>query len=209
MKDYEVELRALVPADQVERILEYCKRRGKLISRDRRFFIAYDDPDGSGPRSRQRDIRLRVTNGRPEIMVKTGNSGHVSRQEAGLPIVADTSLRQIMTALAIMGFSQGMAGLRVIRRHQVGEAEFALQEARLVAEPDKTHSYYLEVEIMTNRVGQATAEAAIRQIFADLNLVPLTPQETHAYIDTLNHKANQPFDYSHADWALINRAIKG
>lgn len=72
-KNIEVELRG--PLDEIshKKLLQYLETNGKLADRQSRFLIDYSTfLEGIG--GRKSDIRLRVTNGRVELIVKGASS---------------------------------------------------------------------------------------------------------------------------------------
>ncbi len=209
--EYEVELRAIVPESEISKLRRYCEEHGEFVVTDNRFFVDYSTFLES-VESRESDIRVRTTNGRREIILKKGGLGDSGRLENSLFIESGTSLQQVLSAMAIMGFKKGVAGIRTVHRYTLhhvaaqsdhGKIEVAIQEVRYYSNPDKTHSCFVEIEIMTSKAGQATAEQAVRQIFDELRLRPLSADETYAYIHKLNDEANGIFDFAEPNWDLI------
>lgn len=71
-KNIEVELRGPVSIEDVKKIEEFLSRNGKFRTSKDRVLIDYTS---EGIKERERDIRLRSTNGIPEIIVKLGKWG--------------------------------------------------------------------------------------------------------------------------------------
>lgn len=208
-QNYEVELRAIVPQSQIERLRKYCAEHGSFTGTDRRFFVDYSTFLES-VESRSRDIRVRSTNGRREIIIKKGGLGSNGRLEAGLFLEPGTPLRQMLTVMALMGFEKGVAGIRTVHRYQLTplkaakhNIEIAFQEANYYYRPDEIHSHFVEVEIMTTMAGQSAAEEVIRSVFSELQLQPFATNEFFAYIHLLNTEANGIFDFTSPNWPLI------
>lgn len=199
---FEVELRALLTDDQsVRRLQGYCLQHGKFIATDKRFLVDYST-FLEGVSGRTTDIRARSTNGKREIIIKKGSLADVSRQEISLPIEHST-LRQLLTAMGLMGFQKGAAAIRVMHRYELADTEVVIQEVRRYSEPSVVHSYFAEIEIMTDEAGQQSAEAAIRSIYGDVEIEPVATQEWYDYIDLLNREANGVFDFNDPDWLAI------
>ncbi len=202
---YEVELRAILADDDaVQTFRNYCERHGSFIQTDRRFLVDYST-FLEGVEHRTRDIRARSTNGRREIIAKIGGLADASRQEAGLYVEEGSTLRQLLTLMAFLGFEKGVAAIRIIHRYELNGAEVALQEVRYFNRPDDVHSYFTEIEVMTDKAGQAVAESSIRTIYNAAGVEPVSNEGWYAYIRQLNREANGVFDFQTADWSVVER----
>ena len=82
-KDIEVEIRGILNKDQYDQTKTLFEKLASLKENKSRILIDYSTfLPGEGIRDRQKDIRVRVTNGVPEIVVKLGSwGGSESRRE--------------------------------------------------------------------------------------------------------------------------------
>jgi len=71
----EVEIRGPLSQEQYQAVITYFEARGKKLDEKKRTFIDYSTFLEGGVRERDKDIRVRVTNGVPEIIVKLGSWG--------------------------------------------------------------------------------------------------------------------------------------
>jgi uncharacterized protein YjbK len=74
-KDIEVEIRGFLSKDDYERVSKILIQNGKKTAEKRRTLIDYSTFLPGGIRDRKKDIRIRETNGVPEIVVKIGAWG--------------------------------------------------------------------------------------------------------------------------------------
>ncbi len=198
MKDFEVEVRGPLSKAKYDLLLDVLHKKGKFKLERRRLFIDYSTfLDGEGLSGRTKDIRVRQTNGEPEIVVKIGAwTGNESRRELIVPTKTG-SFDTLVQVFAALGYTKGILGIRNSQVFQFQGAEFAVVEV-------PGHSYYFEAEIMGHKDETSEIEKRIRSICDGLGLTTFTPESFFAYIDDLNKSANEIFDfkaYSEGDFA--------
>ena len=72
-KDIEVEVSGALSAEKNAELIDFFEKNGKKVATKHRVLIDYSTFLGDGLRNRKKDIRLRITNGNPEIIVKLGD----------------------------------------------------------------------------------------------------------------------------------------
>lgn len=165
------------------------EKEGKKITDKNRVFIDYSTFLEGGVEDRKKDIRLRSTNGVPEIIVKIGEwSGTEQRKELsffGKPGQFDT----LVEIFAALGFKKGMLCVRKSRVYEYKGIEFALVEV-------PNYSHYYEAEKMAGADedgGKITEE--IRNVCLELGLEIFDKKSFFEYIHKLNDEANEIFNY--------------
>lgn len=188
--DIEVEIRGPLSDDQHDRLVQIFTKDGESHGVKDRVLIDYSTfAPGDTLAGRTRDIRLRVTNKIPEIIVKLGEwKGTDQRQELsikGQPGEFDTMVK----IFAAMGFGKGMLCIRRTEVFVYRGIEFALVEI-------PGHSRYFEAEQMvaTSSEGDA-ARKGIEAVCAELGLTLFDEQGFFSYVETLNREANEVFDF--------------
>ncbi len=195
MKNIEVELRGPLDTTHYERLLEYMKKNGTLVSTQKRLF--FDLSQTIGINNRTLDVRAKVTNDHIQIVVKKSDPGSVSREEAEVSVVAD-NLREALHVLALLGYPKGVYGERSISRYTVGDIEFAIQD--VISLSDKTlHSRFYEAEILATAGEEQQAEENLRQALARLGLPIHDTESWNTYEKQINADANGWFDFSSTD----------
>jgi adenylate cyclase class IV len=190
----EVELRGPIEEAAYQRLLNHASKEGVAVRRENRLLIDYSTfIEGIGERTL--DVRARITNGAPEIIVKKGRFGGSAREEVAVPIRSAT-LESAVRLLAMIGYEKGVACDRGISRFSLNGIEFAIQDVRIFGEPTRVHSRFFEAEIVTTPEGKDGAEAKVRATLDELGLKSFGEVEWYAYVETMNREANGVFDAS-------------
>ena len=183
-------MRGPLPAGKIERLIGLLEKEGKKITEKDRILIDYSTFLEGGVENRKKDIRLRSTNGIPEIIVKIGEwSGTEQRKElsfSGKPGEFDT----IVEIFGELGFRKGTLCVRKSRVYEYKGIEFAIVEV-----PE--HSYYFEAEKMASmdEDGEKITDE-IRNVCLELGLEIFDKKSFFEYIHELNNEANEVFDYA-------------
>jgi len=189
-KNIEIEIRGPLSKEKFEDLAGLFEAEGKKITEKNRVLIDYSTFLKGGVRNRQKDIRLRVTNGVPEIVVKLGKwSGADQRKELSVftkPGKFDT----LVEIFAALGFRKGVLCIRKSKIYEYKGIEFALVEV-------PGHSYYYEAEKMASkREDSEKITHEIKDICKDLKLEVFNQKQFFEYINQLNKEANEIFDYT-------------
>ncbi|MBI4086433.1 hypothetical protein HY416_00410 [Candidatus Kaiserbacteria bacterium] len=191
-RNIEIEMRGPLTTEKYSELKAFLDANARKITEKDRILIDYSTFLPGGIRERQIDIRLRVTNGVPEIIVKIGDwGGTEKRKELSVTTTSNTfdTLTEIFAAL---GYEKGMLCVRKSHVYEYKGIEFALVEV-------PGHSYYYEAEKMARDDEDADALAKeIADVCAELNLPIFEKQGFFEYIETLNKEANELFDASTA-----------
>lgn len=135
----ELELRGEIKIEDFNRILRLISRHGKFLSKTRRLSVMFfiNKKDNS------LDIRVRVTNGRCEVVLKHGAYHAGDRIEVSQPIRPDQFMGMVRI-FSNMHVSDCKVGEREIFNYGFpGGIVVSLVKARSIA--------YLELEKLTNR----------------------------------------------------------
>lgn len=178
----EVELRARVDAEAKQRLVEYLAMQAGVRVQTRCFIDYSTFLEGIG--ERRMDVRFRMTDGIPEIVVKKGEFGAAIREEAAARL-HEADVEGGLALMALLGYQKGVCGGRRITRATVGNVEFALQDVLDFSEPTNVADCFVEVEF----VGEGNERDALTQLqssLADFGLVPFSIDSWNSYIAELN-----------------------
>lgn len=189
MKNYEVEIRGPLNKNEYDELNHFLKKNGKFIVEKNRIIIDYTATQGSQTiRNREKDIRLRCTNGIPEIIIKIGNwGGSEQRKEISL-LGIKGEFDKMVKIFAALGYTKGIICIRNILVYKYKQVEFSLVEV-------PNHSYFYEAEMMVNKKGSSEAAKYIDKICKDLNLKIFSADDFYKYVDALNKNVNEKFDF--------------
>ncbi len=187
----EVELRGPMTRDCYERTKEFLEKHGSFIKQKKRLLIDYTTcRDENSIVDRTSDIRLRVTNGTPEIIIKLGRWGGAEHREELSLLGHPGEFEKMVKMYAALGYTRGVLAIRSSRVYTYRGIEFALVEV-------PGHSYYFEAEIMVSpQDNMKEVQENIRSVCTALNLSLFDDQAFFEYIATLNNEANEIFDFT-------------
>ncbi len=192
-KTIEVELRGPLTPEAYATFRQYLVEHGTLIARQDRLLLDFSTFT-EGVAERTLDVRVRVTNGKVEMVVKRGAFGGTSREEASL--FPSDNLASTLRFMSLLGYTKAVACDRGIERFQIGEIEIALQDVRSYASPGTIHSRFFETEIMTTPDDKDGAVETIRAFLRERGLVEFSSAEWSACVETMNKEANGVYEYS-------------
>ncbi len=189
-KDIEVEVRGLLTKEQYENLNKILQEKSKLKEEKYRILLDYSTfLPNEGIENRTKDIRVRVTNGIPEIVVKLGAwGGSESRKELSFK-GQKGSFDSLVEIFGQLGFEKAMLCERRTKAYDYKGIEFALVEV-------PNHSYYFEAEKMAHSENDfEQIEQEIRQVCEEFGLSILTKSEFFQYIEKINKEANEIFNF--------------
>lgn len=193
-KNIEVEIRGPLSETSYSRVQKFFEKNGTFVEKKERILIDYSTLNESGGmEKRTKDIRLRVTNGIPEIIIKIGNWGAgEARKELSIKATSGT-FDDLVEAFAHLGWKKGVLCVRNSYVYCYKDIEFALVEV-------PQHSYYFEAEIMIGE-SESKDEAInyIKKICTELRLKTYSKKEYFEYLEILNTKVNEIFDYNQTE----------
>lgn len=187
-KDIEVEIRGFLSKDDYERVSKILIQNGKKTAEKRRTLIDYSTFLPGGIRDRKKDIRIRETNGVPEIVVKIGAWGDDESRKEFSFMGQEGQFETLIEIFGHLGYEKGIRAIRNTQAFDYREVEIALVEV-------PGHSYYFEAEKMVEEVDSVElAKKEILEVIAELGLSKMSQEEFFSYIETLNKEANTIFD---------------
>ncbi len=188
-KNIEIELRGPLSKEEFNNLVNFFENNGKKTSEKDRILIDYSTFLEGGVEKRKKDIRLRVTNGIPEIIVKVGEWGGAEQRKELSAFTRPGEFDTLVEIFGELGFGKGMLCVRKSKVYEYKDIEFALVEV-------PRHSYYYEAEKMAT--GKENGDELIKEIenvCKELNLNIFDKKQFFEYIDKLNKESNEVFDY--------------
>ena len=188
-KNIEVEVRGPLTKEKFDDLVKLFATQNIKAGEKDRILIDYSTFLEGGVENRKKDIRLRVTNGVPEIIVKIGAWGGTEHRKELSAFTKPGEFDNLVQIFDALGFHKGVLCVRKSKIYEYKDIEFALVEV-------PGHSYYYEAEKMADE--KTDAEAVIEEIETvcqELKLEVFDKKQFFEYIDKLNKEANEIFDY--------------
>jgi len=189
MSQFEVELRGpIVSVQEYNRLEQLLSTRGTCVREDKRIIVDYTTFLDGGVRERTLDIRARVTNGEPEIIIKRGSwGGDEVREEVSVPVHRGKFF-DLLRAYALLGYTKGVL---VARKSKV----YTYQDTEIVLVTIPNHSSFFEAEhIVQHEAQHDAARAQLEHVVQSLGLTTFSDEEWFTYLETLNKEANGVYD---------------
>ena len=188
-KNIEIEIRGPILKDKYDSLVKFFDSEGKKITEKDRVSIDYSVFLDGGVEDRNKDIRLRVTNGIPEIVVKMGSWGGTEQRKELSVFTKPGEFDKLTEIFSALGLNKGMLCVRKSKVYEYKDIEFALVEV-------PGHSYYYEAEKMAHsKENSDEIIKELRVVCAELGLSVFDKRQFFDYIHQLNKEVNEVFEY--------------
>lgn len=188
-KNIEVEVRGPLSKEEFQNLIIFFETKTIKICDKDRVLLDYSTFLDDEIESRKKDIRLRVTNGVPEIIVKLGEWGEKEQRKELSVFAKSGEFDTLVEIFGELGFSKAMLCERKSKVYKYKGIEFALVEV-------PNHSYYFEAEKMATNENEANKlHAEIEEVCKELNLKIYDKKAFFEYVAKLNKEANEVFEY--------------
>jgi len=189
-KIIEVEIRGPLDQDGYSEVLDFLNKNGTFVKTKNRVMIDYSTlNETGGMESRTKDIRLRVTNGIPEVMIKIGSWGESEARRELSILTKKGTFDDLVEIFGHLGWKKGMLCVRNSEVFLYKSVEFSLVEV-------PGHSYYFEAELMISESdSKKEAVKKIKNICKEMGLVVFSKKAFFRYVGELNEEVNEIFDF--------------
>lgn len=197
----EVELRGKLP--HFDKTLKKFEEIGEFVKKKKRVsMIYYRDEvpkDARDVKDELVDLRLRVTNGKAELVHKHGDWGaEENRKEIGIPIKLE-DFEKYVELLKCLGWFRGLIASTKSYVFNYKKIEFALVKI------DTGHTYF-EAEMMAEKQELAEEKKIhIRNVCKELGLEIYNEEEFIELINELNSHESRKFNLEKEDFTSIRK----
>ncbi len=193
-KIIELELRAEVPVQNREVLKKHLEEIGTLHSQTKRLSVMYFGNIGT----KKLDIRVRITNGEGEVVVKSGSFGSCNRVEVAQKINPDQFLG-IVKIFAQFGFIM-----------EIGEREtfnYELPNNIMVSLVSAGPIVYVELEKMSSESDIDQNNGQLKKLATQLKLQLLGEEEFNALCKRLAEMVDWPFYGTSEEYAKLTKLV--
>lgn len=181
----ENEIRGRLTEVQYNELIKTLEKDAEKIKEFKRFSIRYE-PENF--RTSKFDLRLRTQEDKTEIVLKIGSYDDPHRQEISVPIKAE-GIEDAVTLLAELGYKYGFAMWRFTNLYKYNGVEISVSIA-------PHHSYYFELEVLSDHNGQEKALELMNSVKDELSLpVFESTEKLYEFFEDLDNNANLTFNY--------------
>lgn len=174
----EIEFRGPLTKTGFQKLLAFLKRNGKFVKRTKRkTFVFFTD-------DKTLDLKVRITDGQSEIVVKKGFWGARKREEIVLPI--ETKLvGAAQEILAALGYEEGVMTLREAEVFVYKDVEFSLVKC-------PKNYYFYEAEFVGGK-SIKDPEAHVKRVLKSLELGIWSEKEVYDFLMFCNQNIDEHF----------------
>lgn len=180
----EIERRVKLTQPEMEEAMESLRKQGASFQTRKRLIVDFSDD----METRERTVMVRVNNGKPEVVVKSGVGHAVEREEADVQVA--NGLAAALHTMALLGYVQASYGFRTMYECELDGIEYSFRVARNHADATFV-GVLLEVEL--KRAGEVSELDTVLQ---NLGLKPLTDDEFTSVIHRYHAQANGVYEHS-------------
>lgn len=195
-KNIELELRAEVPQKQYYKLLAKLKHDAKIVSRTKRLSVMCFGNVGKNTF----DVRIRITNGKAEVVIKKGKLHAHDRIEISSPINKSQFVKMV-ELFSLFDFKMEVAERETYNFDMGNDVVFSLVNAGKIA--------YIEIEKMSSKKDIKQNKKRLIDILARYNLKPVTKQaEFDKICEQLSKYSDWPFSGSGVDYKDLKKALR-
>lgn len=195
-KDIELELRAAVKKEEYKKLLSKLRKSGTLLSHTRRLSVMFFGSFNN----EQFDVRVRITDGKAEVVIKKGEYHSHNRTENS----------QAITKEQLPGFAEIFS--RFGFKSKVGEREtcnFRLGRDITVSLVNSGKLAYIEIEKMTGKKHEEDDKLILEEVAENFGLRLIrTAEEFDTLCDKLTRQEDWAFTGSDKDVAKLKKSLK-
>ena len=176
----EIEFRGPLSKNEFQKLLNFFKRGAEFVKRMKRKTFVFEEKD------KTLDLKVRTTDGVPEMVLKKGFIGARRREEIVLPLKAN-STKDAIRLFSLLGHNKGIIAIRDNYIFNYKNIEFALVKC-----PDGYRFYEAE---LINGKGVKNPEKHIKEVLKSLNLKAWSEKEVYAFMMYCKKNIDEHFNY--------------
>jgi adenylate cyclase class IV len=203
MAKIEVEYRGILTEEKFKKLNRVFKKEGKFLGKRDRFSIIYFVSKKRVKKVEELknvpiDLRLRITNRKPELVLKWGKWGAKDIRKEFIFPINPNQFEEMIEFLNILGFYQGAFNATTTYVYKYKGIEFAL-----VKVPD--WGYYFEAEVIADKDKVKEANEKIKRELQKLGLQTIKNQEFYKLLNDLNNRKGYRFDFRRQKFSEIKK----
>jgi len=204
MVKIEIEHRGKLTEKKLQELRSFFDEKGNFIEKKERFSIIYSQNKEEGSNDLCHspiDLKLRITNKKPELVLKHGNwSGNDARKEFLFPVEPE-KFEEMTEFLKILGHYHGVLQATVTYLYNYKGVDFSLVEV-------PGWGYYFEAEIITDEEEVDEANEKIKEVCDELSLKVLDHNGFCELLKSLNDRPGFRFNFEKENFFEIKKRFQ-
>jgi len=178
----EIEFRGPLTKNKFQELLNFFQKEADFVKRMKRKTFVFFMKD------KTLDLKVRTTEGIPEIVLKKGFWGARKREEIILPLrVGANSTKSALRILGLLGHTKGIIAIRDNYIFNYKNIEFSLVKC-------PKNYYFYEAELINNRKIK-NPEEHIKEVLKSLNLKAWSEKEVYEFMMYCKKNIDEHFEY--------------
>ncbi len=197
---FEVEARGKLNVSTIEMIKRFKKLNAKFLGKEKRFSLIYLRDKGAD-KNNPIDLRIRVTNGKAEIILKYGKWGAFdNRKEVSIPI-AIKDFSNAIEMLRLIGWTHGIINVNDRYKFRYKGIEFVFVNNGVAT--------YFEAEKLTKARDKIAEERKyITKICDELGIKAFNDAEFYNLISKINNSKDRQFNFNRDNFEDIKNRFR-
>jgi adenylate cyclase class IV len=195
MAKFEIEQRGRLSKEKFLELDKIFRKDGEFVDVKKRLSLIWCTSVNSAAEVKDEkiDLRLRVTNGEGEVVLKHGKwSGSDSRKEFSFPVKDADNFWDYLEFVRILGYHKFLVTDTIKNDYHYKGIEFSLVEI-------PKWGYYFEAEILVDEDGIDAANKKIEEIVHSVGLELIDETGYHELLDSINARPGSRIDLDTVD----------
>lgn len=176
----EIEFRGPLTKNEFQKLLTFFKKEAEFVKRMKRKTFVFENKD------KTLDLKVRTTDGVPEVVLKKGFAGARRREEIILPLKTN-STKEALRLFSLLGYNKGIIAVRDNYIFNYKNIEFTLVKC------PNNYCFY-EAELINNK-GIKNPEKHIKGVLKLLNLKAWSEKEVYEFMMWCTKNIDEHFEY--------------
>ena len=176
----EIEFRGSLTKNGFQRLLNFFQKEADFVKRMKRKTFVFFNKD------KTLDLKVRTTDGVPEIVLKKGFAGARRREEIVIPLKTN-STKETLRLFSLLGHNKGIIAIRDNYIFNYKNIEFALVKC------PGGYCFY-EAELINNKKVK-NPEKHIKEVLKSLNLEVWSEKEVYEFMMYCKKNIDEHFEY--------------
>ncbi len=176
----EIEFRGPLTKNEFQKLLNFFQKEADFVKRMKRKTFVFFNKD------KTLDLKVRTTDGVPEIVLKKGFAGARRREEIIIPLKTD-STKEAVRIFSLLGHNKGIIAIRDNYIFNYKNIEFALVRC------PGGYCFY-EAELINNKKVK-NPEKHIEDVLKSLSLKVWSEKEVYDFMMYCKKNIDEHFDY--------------